>query len=101
MNLQELRVGVIEEFNFNLILKEWEGSYHQDKKEKRREREHPVTLGDDGVKACTGRRGQSSSALLENLFFIWWEMNDFSRRSLVSVVFYGSLVEYRYMTLGI
>lgn len=48
MNLQGLRVGVIEEFNFNLILKDWEGSY-QDKKEGGRieEKEHPVTLGND------------------------------------------------------
>lgn len=47
-NLQGLRVGVIEELNFNLILKEWEESY-RDKKEGGRieEKEHPVTLGDD------------------------------------------------------
>lgn len=46
MNLQGLRVGVIEEFNFNLILKEWEGSYHQDKKESGRieERESILSL---------------------------------------------------------
>ena len=32
LTLQGPRIGVIEEFNFNVILKEWVGSYHQDKK---------------------------------------------------------------------
>lgn len=50
LTLQGSRIGVTEKFNFNVILKEWVGSYHQDKKGggNRREREHRGTWGDSG-----------------------------------------------------
>lgn len=49
LTLQGSRIGVTEKFNFNVTLKEWVGSYHQDKKReggKIGERENIRVLGE-------------------------------------------------------